>query len=127
MSRLAHEGTQSVVLGGGEPFLWTHDIYRLAGLARQLGLLAQVGTNATMVAADDGSRCTLSTAGSFLWNRGIRSAIHDRLRAFDSGHLHKVIHLLERLRREAVEVTVSSLVTKENAWSLLIEVGDFLA
>lgn len=123
VDRLAAEGTQSMVLGGGEPFLWKHDIFHLARRIRQRGMIAQVGTNATLAPGADAALHEFDRW--ILPLESLSGAVHDAMRHFDGGHLHKIMQLLDRLRKNSVEATVSSLVTQEN-FDSLIEVGALL-
>ncbi len=45
LDRFAAQGVTNVVLGGGEPTLWRHDVFRLAAAAKARGLFVQLGTN----------------------------------------------------------------------------------
>jgi MoaA/NifB/PqqE/SkfB family radical SAM enzyme len=112
VDRLAAGGTQSLVLGGGEPFLWKQDLFKLAHHARQRGLLTQVGSNGTLAPQDDAALHEFDR-----WILPVESmdaAVHDGMRPYEGGHLHQVRHLLERLRRLGREATVSTLVSQEN-------------
>jgi MoaA/NifB/PqqE/SkfB family radical SAM enzyme len=124
VDRLAEEGVQSVVLGGGEPFLWKHELLHLARRVRQRGMLVQVGTNATLVPHDD------AVLGEFdRWILPVESLeghVHDAMRPFEGGHLQHVVSLLERLRRAQIEATISTLVTHEN-FDGVFEIGAFLS
>ncbi len=42
----------------------------------------------------------------------VDAGVHDALRPHHGGHLAGILRLLERLRLEAVEATISSLVTR---------------
>ena len=124
VDRLAQEGTQSVVLGGGEPFLWPHDLIHLARRVRQRGMLAQVGSNGTLAPADDALLHEFDRW--ILPLESVSTGVHDAMRHYAGGHLQKVTRLLERLRAQQVEATISSLVSRENLESLL-EVGELLS
>jgi MoaA/NifB/PqqE/SkfB family radical SAM enzyme len=123
LRQLREGGVSSVVLGGGEPFLWIHDLRALAGEARRMGMTVQVGTNGLRVSRD------AETMDSFdrwvLPLESIRPRVHDALRPAKDSHLLAVLDLLEDLRSREAEVTISSLVTAEN-FDCLVEVGDFL-
>jgi MoaA/NifB/PqqE/SkfB family radical SAM enzyme len=111
-SRLAREGVQSIVLGGGEPFLWRQDLLRLARHIRDLGLVVQIGSNGTLVPSDN---AVLTEFDRWILPiESVEASVHDLMRPHQGGHLSQVLRLLERLRVEGVEATVSSLITQEN-------------
>lgn len=113
LRRLVRDGFENVVLGGGEPFLWTPGVLRLAAHAKELGLFVQVGTNGIAVPP----RFAQSPAVD-RWVLPLESAdprAHDALRPWRDGSHHALIlDRLEELRRNRTPVTVSTLVTAEN-------------
>jgi len=111
------KGGESVVLGGGEPLLWPHDLAALAGQARAMGLLTQLGSNATH--AGQRSELLRSFDRWVLPLDAERPQAHDRLRSYPGGHFKLVIDQLERLREAQVEVSISSIVTAQNFDELL--------
>jgi MoaA/NifB/PqqE/SkfB family radical SAM enzyme len=116
-------GVRSVVLGGGEPFLWGPDPAALAQEARRLGLTAQIGTNGLL--APDTEQGLKAFDRWILPVESASAGTHDAMRPHHSSHLGLVMGLLERLRRAGVEVTISSLVSAENMQGLS-EVGAYL-
>lgn len=124
VDRFAAQGVESVVLGGGEPFLWKHGLAQLARRVRERGMLAQVGTNGTLPPAEDAALHEFDRW--ILPLESVEGHIHDSLRPFEGGHLHKVIVLMERLRKQGLELTISTLVTHEN-FDSVFEVGAFLS
>lgn len=113
-------GARTVVLGGGEPFTWPHDVVRLAQVAKERGFLVQVGTNALHL-PDNWEALPWFDR----WVLPIESAearSHDRMRLTAGSH-HEVIRArLETLGRAGRSVTLSTVVTATN-----VEVLDSLA
>lgn len=120
---LKEAGLKSVVLGGGEPFLWKAGPAALAQEVRRLGLTAQIGTNGVL--APDTEEGLRAFDRWILPLESARASIHDAMRPFERSHLDLVLGLLERLRQAGVEVTISSLVSAENLADLE-EIGDYL-
>ena len=58
---LKQEGFQSVVLGGGEPFMWPGNVITLAEEAKGKGFIVQIGTNA--LALPEGFETNLNKIG----------------------------------------------------------------
>jgi MoaA/NifB/PqqE/SkfB family radical SAM enzyme len=123
LQSLKRRGVESVVLGGGEPFLWREDPRRLAAEARALGLHTQVGSNGSWGMQD------AETLRAFdRWVLPLESgeeAVHDAMRPHEGGHLALVKSLLERLRELKVEATISTLVTGEN-FDTLVALGEWI-
>ena len=94
LGTLEAEGVKNVVLGGGEPTLWKHDVYRLAAEAKSMGFFVQLGTN--------GVRLPEGFEHSGVVDRYVMPLdstdpeVHDRLRPWTTSH-HELI--LDRLRR----------------------------
>lgn len=109
---LRARGVRNVVLGGGEPFLWPHDLVALTARARELGFLVQVCTNATQL-PDRFER--IPTVDRFVLPlESLDPETHDHLRRFSGGHQAKVFAALERLRAENRAFTLSTVVTRTN-------------
>ncbi len=117
VEQLAAHGFQSVVLGGGEPLLWPHGIKNLAAHAHAQGLLVQVCTNATGL---NQGLATCESIGRFILPlEAGTAASHDRARFRSKGSHHaRVLDTLELLRFHSREVTLSTVVTKENLTQL---------
>lgn len=109
---LRSAGLRSVVLGGGEPFRWPHDLERLGRRARALGFLVQVGSNGLAPPPDfaalpwvDRYLLPLEAADPFL---------HDSLRWAPGGHHAVVLARLNALAATGKEVTIGTVVTRPN-------------
>lgn len=118
LRRLGAEGVSNVVLGGGEPFLWPHDVTALARAAKGLGFFVQVGTNGTRL-PDAFERLSCFDR----WVLPLESdapPVHDLMRpgAGPSSHHAVILDRLERLRAAGRSVTVSTVVTSWNVGGL---------
>lgn len=123
VKNLAATGVESVVLGGGEPFLWGEDLLGLATLVRQQGMLAQVGTNGSLI--PEGAAVLEGFDRWILPIESLHDLTHNAMRRLPAGHLEKVMQVMDRLRRAGSTVTISSLVTQEN-FDRLLEIGAYL-
>ena len=120
---IRERGMDSVVLGGGEPFTWPHDVVPLTAEAKDLGFHVQVGTNG--VALPDGYERIESIDRYVLPLDAAGSEAHNRLRCYQDGHHQVILDRLMRLRDARKAVTVSTVV---NAWNIdaLPEIAAFL-
>lgn len=123
LERIKVRGFGNVVLGGGEPFAWKHDLLALAGQAKAMGLVTQVGTNGIALPADyehlhcfDRYVLPLDAA---------EAALHNHLRHYRGRHHQIIIERLERLREVERAVTVSTVVTALNR-DALSAIADWL-
>lgn len=112
MEDLGRSSVDSVVLGGGEPTLWPHDLNQLALHARAQGLITQLNTHGggvlqNLARYDAVDRFILPIESS-------RSAVHDNLRRGMAGHHAMVLELVEALIRDGRELTFATVVTSEN-------------
>lgn len=112
LQRLWDRGVHNVVLGGGEPFLWPHDLLKLAARAKAIGFLVQVCTNATQL--PDGFEGLPFIDRFVLPLEALEPTIHDRLRLLPGGHHAKVIATLDRLIAAQRSFTLSTVVTRTN-------------
>jgi len=113
----------NVVLGGGEPFLWPHDLERLCGLAHQLGFLVQVCTNG--VSLPEGFARIPTIDRYILPLESMDPGLHNGLRRHRNGHHELVLQRIESLASSRRELTVSTVVTRENV-ERLGEIADYL-
>jgi MoaA/NifB/PqqE/SkfB family radical SAM enzyme len=113
----------NVVFGGGEPFLWPHDLERLTRLARDLGFLVQVCTNGVSLPA--GFERLASIDRYILPLESMDPIIHDRLRSHPDGHHRLVMDRIDSLAGAGRQLTVSTVVTRDNV-DHLGEVAEFL-
>ncbi len=120
---LRAEGFNNVVFGGGEPTLWRGGLEALARLAKQAGFLTQVGSNGIAMEGAIASSPFIDR-----WVLPLESPFadtHDRMRPLEGSHHALILERLERLRREGREVTLSTVVTRENGGELE-DLADFL-
>lgn len=104
-------GARSVVLGGGEPFEWRHDVLKLAARAREAGLLVQVGTNGIPLPPDFARLDCIDRY--VLPLESTDPAVHDGLRAWRASHHELMLDRLEELRAAGKSVTISTVVTRQ--------------
>jgi MoaA/NifB/PqqE/SkfB family radical SAM enzyme len=102
----------NVVLGGGEPFLWPHDLLRLSALARELGFLVQVCTNGVSLPAH--FERIESIDRYILPLESMSADRHNALRFQSAGHHEIVRERIDRLGGSGRELSVSTVVTSEN-------------
>ena len=120
---LARGPVRSVVLGGGEPFLWPHGLVRLARLGRSLGLLVQVCTNGVHL-----PRGFERLEGIDRYILPLESMVplqHDALRRHPRGHHAVVLQRIAELAGTGRQLTVSTVVTRANI-GCLEAIADYL-
>jgi len=113
LDRFATSGVRNVVLGGGEPTLWPHDVFRLAAEAKARGMFVQLGTNG--VRLPDGFERLDVVDRYVLPLESGTPEIHDRMRPGRGPHHALVIDRLETLRSVGKSTTISTIVTRWNA------------
>ena len=108
---------EGVVLGGGEPFLWPHDLDKLACFACDLGFHVQVCTNGVNL---PDNFATLPSIDRFILPlESLDPALHERLRVLPGGGHHRlVMDRIQALVRAGREFTLSTVVTAENLQGL---------
>lgn len=112
LADLAAQGVRNVVLGGGEPLQWPHGAGDLARFAKGLGFTVQLCTNAVHLRED---LAGLESVDRFILPlESADPAVHDRLRRHPGGHHGLVWRRLEALRQAGREITLSTVVTREN-------------
>ncbi len=122
--RIKGRGFGNVVLGGGEPFAWPHDVVSAAEDAKANGLFVQVGTNGIGLPADFEALDCIDRY--VLPLDGADAEGHNAVRITRNGHYELIVKRLETLRRARKSVTVSTVVTSRNA-NDLDRIGSFLA
>ncbi len=113
---LRERGVLRLVLGGGEPFAWRHGTVALTARAKAMGFHVQVGTNG--IDLPEGFERLESIDGYVLPLESADAAAHDGLRVFSRSHHAIIQDRLERLRAAGKQVTVSTVVTRENLGGL---------
>jgi len=112
LHRLADRSVHNVVFGGGEPFLWPHDLMRLTAVARESGFLVQVCTNG--LSLPHGFENIASVDRYLLPLESMDPQRHDALRRSPAGHHRVVLERIDALAGSGKELTVSTVVTREN-------------
>lgn len=116
LAGLRAAGAGNVIFGGGEPLSWPHDLRAAASAAKDMGFIVQVGTNG--IALHGGIMCCESIDRFILPLESARPDLHDSLRRAGNGHHAIVLARLAALASLGREVTVSTVVTRENAYAL---------
>ena len=112
LGRLRADGVDNVVLGGGEPLLWKHDVFRLARRAKEMGFTVQLGTNG--IRLPEGFEFRDEIDRYVLPLDSMDPAVHDRLRPWRESHFALVQDRLETLRSARKPATISTVVTRWN-------------
>ncbi len=103
----------SIVLGGGEPFLWPGDLEKLACFAADLGFQVQVCTNG--VNLPPGFEKLPSISRYILPLESLDPGLHEGLRQLrGGGHHGLVLDRIRTLQRADRELTLSTVVTAKN-------------
>lgn len=124
LRELKRGGTvRSVVLGGGEPFDWPHDLIALGRFGRSLGLLMQVGTNG--IAMPEGIERLDAFDRYVLPLESVDPDAHNAMRLYRGRHHGIIMARLEALRLAGCSVTLSTVVTQQNV-DHVPDVGRFL-
>ncbi len=105
-------GTKNVVLGGGEPFCWPHDLVKLASRAKALGFTVQVATNA--IALPRGFARLEEIDRYVLPLESADPGPHNALRRYRNQHHAIVLSALDELAVAGKSVTISTVATARN-------------
>ncbi len=124
LTTLKAQGVRNVVLGGGEPLLWPHQLDALIRKGQSLGLLMQLCTSGLQLPEHElewpkADRLILPL-------ESLEEGVHDGLRRAPGGHHRVVMKHLERAIGTGRPMTLSTVVTRENV-SDLPRIGDHLA
>ena len=112
LDQLAGGPIRNVVLGGGEPCLWPHDVLRLAASAKARGFLVQVCTNGLALPR---SFAEMDAVDRYILPlEAVDAAVHDRLRGAGPGHHALTLANLDRLTAARRSFTLSTVVTALN-------------
>lgn len=117
ISDLGERGYASVVLGGGEPTVWPHDVFKLAEFSKKHNLKTQIASNAIHLPEDFAKNPHIDR-----WNISLDSSlqdIHDSHRHARKGsHFEIIKDRLQKFSQEKKEIYVSTVVTQSNIHSL---------
>ncbi|MBI4411198.1 MAG: radical SAM protein [Deltaproteobacteria bacterium] len=123
LKNLREKGIGNVVFGGGEPFKWPFDLVALARKAKAMGFLVQVGTNG--ISLPSGFEFIESIDRYVLPLDAASPAIHNGMRRYRERHHSIILERLETLKRAGKEVTIGTVVTRQNLLHLP-DIADFL-
>jgi MoaA/NifB/PqqE/SkfB family radical SAM enzyme len=123
LGALRERSVRNVVLGGGEPFMWPHGLVRISEVARAAGFTVQVCTNG--VSLPDGFQNIASSDRYILPLESMDPEGHDNLRRHRDGHHDLILRRIATLAGSGRELTVSTVVTRENLDGLG-EIADYL-
>jgi MoaA/NifB/PqqE/SkfB family radical SAM enzyme len=113
LDHLASIGVRSVILGGGEPFDWPHDLPALAAYAKQRGFqTVQVGTNGIDV--PEGFEHIEDIDRYVIPIESVDPDPHNRMRLYRNRHHGIVLDRLAALKRARKSVTLSTVITSVN-------------
>jgi len=113
LDRFDARGVTNVVLGGGEPTLWPHDVFRLAADAKARGMFVQLGTNG--IRLPEGFERFEAIDRYVLPLESAEPAIHDRMRPGRGEHHALILRRLHALREAGKSTTIGTIVT---AWNV---------
>jgi MoaA/NifB/PqqE/SkfB family radical SAM enzyme len=116
-------GVKNVVIGGGEPFFWPHDIVRYCQEAKNRGFLVQVGTNGTLLPQGFEHISCIDRYVLPLESMDVKS--HDAMRKFGESHHGMIMECLERLKKARKSLTLSTVITDFNKDDIL-ELANFI-
>lgn len=107
-------GIRNVVLGGGEPALWPHDLHALCAHARRLGHFVQVSTSG--IDLDRHLGRGLAADRFLLPLEAVDARVHDAARQTPGlpSHHRAVLDALDALERSAREVTITTVAFAHN-------------
>lgn len=106
-------GVKSIVIGGGEPFDWPHDVVALARCAKSFGFkTVQVGTNG--IALPEGFERITTIDRYVIPIESIDPEPHNAMRLFRDRHHDIILDRLRTLKRARKSVTLSTVITSVN-------------
>ena len=123
LNRLRDLGVRTVVLGGGEPFDWPHDVIALTREAKARGFTVQIGTNG--IALPEGFERVESIDRWVLPLESVDPEPHNRMRLYRDRHHGIVTGRMAALGAAGRSITLSTVVTAVNRDDVLA-VGRFL-
>ncbi len=109
---LVHKGYQTVIFGGGEPFLWKGDLLQLCQAAKDRSLFVQIGTNAIRLPSQFEMIPFIDRF--VLPLESMESEVHNLLRKAASSHHTTILEALKKLKSAQRSATISTVVTKQN-------------
>jgi radical SAM protein with 4Fe4S-binding SPASM domain len=124
VEQAADMGAELVVFTGGEPML-RKDLFDVAGRVRELGLQANIITNATLIRTPERARQVAETFATVTVSLdGGTAETHERTRG--RGTFAKTVRALRLLNAEGVRPVINHVVTQDNV-DLLPDLAELLA
>lgn len=113
LDRIKNQGIRNVILGGGEPTLWRHDPFALAGRAKKKGFFVQLGTNGIKLPENFATHPAIDRY--VLPLESAEAHPHNEIRIYEKGHHQIILERLRALKESGKSVTVSTVVTQKNS------------
>ncbi len=123
LEQLKSKNIQNLVLGGGEPFYWPHNVLKLSQVATNMGFHIQIGTNG--IELPKGFQFEESVKRYVLPLESVEDGIHNALRQYKKRHCSIIKQALKNLAESRKEVSISTVLTKVNL-NYLQGLKDFL-
>jgi MoaA/NifB/PqqE/SkfB family radical SAM enzyme len=123
VDQFARDGIKSLVIGGGEPLTWPHDLLHFCAYAQSKEMHVQVGTNGVELSQD-----LLTNSAVDRWVLPLESVdekIHNQLRLYRNNHQQMILRHLQTAGIHKKPVTISTVVTSINVHGVL-ELAQFL-
>ena len=98
-------------IGGGEPFIRT-DFLDLMDYAHEKGMVTCISTNGTLIDAEVARRLSHQLVYIQVSLDGATPRSNDAIRG--TGSFHKAANALEYLKREAIEVSINTVLTRRS-------------
>ncbi|MBI2566540.1 MAG: radical SAM protein [Candidatus Schekmanbacteria bacterium] len=115
LRELRQRNIRNVVFGGGEPYLWPHNLHELCEFAQDLGHFVQVCTNGGTLPSDFAESRAVDRF--VLPLEAMNPELHDRLRIWPRGggrHHAAILTRLRQLTEAEKPFTISTVVTRSN-------------
>jgi len=112
LQHLEEKDIHNIVIGGGEPFYWPHDVLQYTRLAKERGFFVQVGTNG--VALPKGFENIQTIDRYVLPLESDNDEIHNGMRFYNKTHHAIILERLEALKNARRSVTLSTVITQTN-------------
>jgi radical SAM protein with 4Fe4S-binding SPASM domain len=124
VEQAAEMGAKLVVFTGGEPMM-RRDLFDVAGRVRELGMQANIITNATLIRTPERAHQVAQTFGNVTVSLdGGTAETHERTRG--KGTFAKTVRALQMLNEQGVRPIINHVVTQDNV-DLLPDLAELLA
>jgi MoaA/NifB/PqqE/SkfB family radical SAM enzyme len=130
LTKLWSQGFNSLVLGGGEPFLWKHDLVKLTKFAKDIGFIVQVGTNGTILPENFESIPSIdrfvfpfdshseNSHNQIRIYYGPRGGYGTGFRGKKVSHYSIILDRMNQLKKAGRRMTLSTVITAKNRGDL---------